>query len=285
MKKATHREYSKSINVAIDYINAHLHEAIDLKTIAEVANISEYHFHRIFKAYIGESLGAYISRIRLENTALNLQISNKPLIEIADKSGYESPPALSKAFKKHFGLSPSAFRNLHAYFTSRHIKPIKDDIDLHPEIKTIEKKALVYVRIIAEYGSTKEYDTAWSKLIDYATKKGILSNNSEFIGLSFDDPDITKPHQCRFYACVTTNKTLKPEGEFGTKTIEKGKYAVFTLKGSYSGLNSLYKSVYFNWLPHSEFELRDGTSFEKYVKYDAQTDENKTVTEIYIPIK
>lgn len=73
MKEATKNEYNKSINKIIDYINSHLKENIDLSKLAEIANISEYHFHRIFKAFIGESVGTYITRIRLEFAAQLLQ--------------------------------------------------------------------------------------------------------------------------------------------------------------------------------------------------------------------
>ena len=116
MKIETNNEYNKAINQSVDYINEHLNESIDLKKIAGIANVSEFHFHRIFKAYIGESVGTYISRLRLENAAQKLQITDFTLTEIAEKTGYQSQYSLSKAFKKHFGLTPSAFKNIQNYF-------------------------------------------------------------------------------------------------------------------------------------------------------------------------
>lgn len=134
MKPITNSEYNKSINLAVDYINQHLHESIDLITIAKIANISEYHFHRIFKAYIGETIGAYTSRLRLEKAAQKLQTTRQTLTEIAEKTGYQSQYSLSKAFKNHFGISPTAFRNLETYFTERFVKPEHKAIELNPKI-------------------------------------------------------------------------------------------------------------------------------------------------------
>ena len=285
MKKITHNEYHKSINKAIDFINSHLKDTVDLKTLANVANISEFHFHRIFKAFIGESLGAYITRLRLENVAQKLQITKDTLEEIAEKTGYQTQYSLSKAFKKHFGITPSAFRNIETYFSSQAPRTKCEPMELKPIINEIEKKKLVYIRIIAKYGSEKDYEIAWEKLWEFAKKKEILNHKNEFIGLSFDDPNITKSEKCRFYACISTDKQIKPNGEFGLQTIEKGKYAKFTLKGNYSGLDRLYKAIYFDWLPNSNVRLRNSMPFEKYLNNPDKVAESDLLTEIYIPIK
>jgi AraC family transcriptional regulator len=285
MKIITYNEYQKAINLAVDYINAHINETVDLKSLSEIANISAFHFHRIFKAIIGESVASYISRLRLENVAQQLQTSNQTLDEIAEKTGYQSQFSLSKAFKKHFGIAPSAFRNSHNDCSAQS-PPVKYfSRELFPEIRTIEKKELVYIRIIAGYGSENEYETAWGKLWKYAGQKGIANERTEFIGLSFDSPDITKPEQCRFYACITTEQALKPEGEFGRISIEGGKYAVFTLTGSYAGLTELYQTIYGHWLPSGKEKLRNSMPFEKYLNNPEIVEESELLTEIFIPVR
>ena len=153
MKEITQNEYNKSINKVVDFINNNLHNVIDLKRLAAVANISEFHFHRIFKAFIGETLGSYISRLRLERAARILQTSNNTLEIIADRTGYQTAYSLSKAFKKHFGISPSAFRNIENFFSQNTRKEKLQAIVLNPKITDIEKMELVYIRIISKYGA------------------------------------------------------------------------------------------------------------------------------------
>jgi len=191
----------------------------------------------------------------------------------------------SKAFKKHFGVTPSAFKNIQTYFSSQISKTEHEPFELHPNIVHIENKNLVYIRIIAKYGSELDYRTAWKKLWQYAKQKNIVNEKSEFIGLSFDDPNITKPEQCRFYACISTDTPIKPEAEFGVRTIENGKFAVFTHKGAYSGLNRLYQSIYLDWLPNTNKKLRHSIPFEKYLNNPDKVKEDDLLTEIYIPIK
>ncbi|MFP4557113.1 MAG: GyrI-like domain-containing protein [Bacteroidales bacterium] len=285
MRVVTNNEYNKAINRSIDYINGNLNKSIDLKTIAKIANISEFHFHRIFKAFIGESLGSYITRLRLENAAQKLQVTNFTLTEIAEKTGYHSQFSLSKAFKKYFGVTPSAFKNIQNYFSSQISKPDYQPLELHPKIAKIQSKQLVYIRIISKYGSESDYRKAWKKLWQFAKHKCIVNGSNEFIGLCFDDPNITKHEQCRFYACISTDKSLESEGEFGVQSIEEGKYAVFTHKGSYAGLNNLYQSIYLHWLSKANIRLRDSMPFEKYLNNPDIVKEEDLLTEIYIPIK
>ncbi len=284
MKKTTQNGYNKSINIAVDYINKHLNETIDLKTIANVAMISEFHFCRIFKAYIGESIGVYINRLRMERVAHLLQISNNTLTEISEKTGYQSQQSLSKAFKKHFGVTPSAFRNLNTYLSSKLPKLKYKSIELSPKIVEVKSKNLVYIRIIAKYGSTLDYETAWGKLYEFANNQNLINENSEYIGLSFDDPNITEEDKCRFYACISTDKKIKADGEFGVYKIDGGKFALFVHKGAYSGLNNLYQSIYLDWLPEHYTEIRNSNSFEKYLNSPDKVKEEDLLTEIYIPI-
>ena len=71
---------------------------------------SEFHFHRVFKAFKGESIGAHISRLRIEAAARLLRYSALSIEDIAFNIGYEAPAALSKAFKNQYGITPTQYR-------------------------------------------------------------------------------------------------------------------------------------------------------------------------------
>jgi AraC family transcriptional regulator len=106
----TYQEYFKAMNTAVNFINEHLHETINLRNLAEAVHISGFHFHRIFKAILGECPGRYIRRLRMEKVAFRLTATEQTLVEIAEQTGYQSSQALSKAFRKYYGLAPSEFR-------------------------------------------------------------------------------------------------------------------------------------------------------------------------------
>ncbi|MDU1890414.1 MAG: AraC family transcriptional regulator [Dysgonomonas sp.] len=285
MKETTLNEYEKAVNKVVDYINQHLFDSPDIKKLSEIANLSEFHFHRIFKTIIGENIGEYISRLRLEYIAERLQMSDYSLEDIAIRTGYATKHALSKAFKKHFGVSPSVFRaqpkdSRYNFFeeNKREIMP------LIPEIRIVEAKKVVYIRIIDWYGSPESYVVAWKKLGNFARENNLVNEQTEFIGLSFDNPMITLPENCRFYACFTTQEDVEATGPFGIQIIDGGEYAVFTLKGSYSQLLDIYYNIFLLWLPSSEYKLRKGYSFEKYLNNPGKVSEEDLLTEIYVPV-
>lgn len=61
--------YRARLNRAIEYIDEHIGDKLDLETVAGIAAFSKYHFHRVFSSMVGEPLGAYIQRLRLEKAA------------------------------------------------------------------------------------------------------------------------------------------------------------------------------------------------------------------------
>lgn len=284
MKTDTRNTYEKAVNRVIDYINGYLYSMPSIKELSEVANISEYHFHRIFKTIIGENIGEYINRIRLEDIAQRLRAKEYSLQQIAETTGYGTKHALSKAFKKHFGISPSEYckqpKNIELFFKQERVS-----YTMVPEIRDIAEKQIVYIRIIDRYGTPESYTKAWHDLRHFAKENNLVRADTEYIGLSFDDPTITLPEKCRFYACFTTREKIKPKGPFGVRTISAGQYAVFLHKGEYQKLIDSYYYIYIKWLPHSSYKLRGTMSFEKYLSNSGGIDEDDLLTEIYIPIK
>jgi len=82
-----------------------------LDDLARVACFSRYHFHRVFSAMMGEPLGQFIGRVRLERAATRL-LSNRHLAvtDIALDCGFTSPATFARAFKEAFGVSASQWR-------------------------------------------------------------------------------------------------------------------------------------------------------------------------------
>ncbi len=282
--ETTHQEYFKAINRAVDYINEHLDSPINLNDLADVAHISGFHFHRIFKSLLGESPGEYIQRLRLEKAIFRLQTTRLTLTEIAEQTGYQSPHALSKAFKKRFGISPSVYRaqpsDLSVSVESAAF------ITIEPEIREIGSKQVITVRVVSPYRQADAFVHAWQKLLRFTDASGIPGKDDghEYLTLSRDISTITHPDLCRIYACITAMPGVRPKGEFGSQTIDGGTYAVFTYKGAYRNLEGLYCFIYRNWIPNSEYELRDISFFERYLNTPDTVLQDELLTEVYIPV-
>ncbi|MEW6402415.1 MAG: AraC family transcriptional regulator [Chloroflexota bacterium] len=104
--------YSERISDVQRYIREHTDEPLNREVLAEIAGFSVPHFHRIFTAQVGENIASYVRRVRMERAGRKLRMGAVDITEVALAAGYDSHAAFSKAFKQHFGLSPSEFRQL-----------------------------------------------------------------------------------------------------------------------------------------------------------------------------
>ena len=287
VKADTENLYHKRINKVIHYINNHLDENLDIEKLARLGNYSTYHFHRIMRAYLGESLGAFVVRLRLETAATLLSHSNEAINEIAFKVGYENPSSFNKAFKKRFEVSPAELRKNNEIFIKRESSKIKFNAmenlkSLEPKLKTIKNKKVVYARALGNYNTSAE--KAWKTVGDFVKRKKLFGFKTEFIGISHDDPNVTEAEKLRYDACISISKELEPEGEIGVQEIKGGKFAIFTHKGSYDKLINSYDYIFGKWLPGSGNELRSVCGFEKYLNSPENSKPEKLKTEIYVPI-
>ena len=282
MKNITYNDYVQRINKVVAYINNHLDETLDLKTLANEAALSDFHFHRIFKALKGEAIGGYITRLRLEATARLLRYTALTIEEIAFNIGYETPASLSKAFKKQYGISPTEYRtNKDTYIMKKEI--INPDLALKtPKIVTLEPKNLIYIALTGAYGSL-DYGKAYEQLWAVIKAQKLFTKGIESICISYDDPKITEGSLQRSDVCLAIHKLATPQDEVSCKTLAGGKYAVFFYQGSYENLSQVYDTAV-RWVIDQQYRLREEPFFEKYLNDARRTPKEKLKTEIYIPI-
>ena len=282
MQSRTENIYKEKINQVIDYISANLHQPLQLDVIADTINVSQRQLLRIMNSALNEPLSAYVARQRIERAVLLMQTEEMSLTKLASMIGYDNPQSFSKAFKKQMGISPKAYMEALQHRLEGLVGNHSNGsyLPVSAEICQFEGLELVYIRIMGKYGVGESYETAWNKLIAFLKTNQAISKETRFIGLSFDDPNVTHSNQCRFYACVSVQKKIIPMGEFGTIQLQAGKYAVYTLKGSCSGLQELYNNISVN----CDYTIRHGMAFEEYIDWE-KADHNEQITKVYIPIR
>lgn len=269
-------DYLRSIQKVLKMIEDEL-EFVTLEELIRISGYSYYHFHRIFKAYTGESLKKYIKRLQLEKTLQKMQVDKENITQIAIQAGYHMPSSFNKAFKEMFGVSPSEYKK--KYEISRieypHIEPIRTEIIANKEMYMIRHK-----------GNYDDLDIPIKNFMAFAIKNRLIQKNFYLYAIPHDNPDITHNEKLRFDICIEKIKKvdISTKEEIHIKTINGGKYAVFLHQGDPRNLNRLYNSIFGKWLYSSNVTLRDEPIFQKFLnnKYEVQKDE--LLTEVYVPI-
>ncbi len=298
MKEETLRFYRERILQVLLHIQRHLDEELPLAELARVACLSPYHFHRVFRGMVGESVAEHVRRLRIERAALQLKHTRYPVTRVAFDAGYESHEAFTRAFKGAFGESPSQYRRNRGALafmnapSGVHFDPRGEAIQFQPEagrqndmkasIKRVEPIRVAFARHVGPY---KECKNAWEKICGWAGPKGLLRPGVQFIGICHDDPEVTPAEKIRYDACITIDKNFLGDGEIGVQIISGGDYAVATHKGSYDNLIETYAVLCGQWIPAQGRQMRSEPSFEVYLNSPDETAPKDLLTDVYVPLE
>jgi AraC family transcriptional regulator len=282
----TYQDYVARINKVLVYIQEHIDEEIPLKDLAHVACFSQYHFHRIFRAFTGETLHAHIRRLRIEKAAGKLKYTKQSITEIALDAGYETPSAFTKAFKKLFGLAPSNFRHQETPQNTMRLRfnTHKEENEMVPEYIEFKELPVLFVRRTGDY--KKSACQAWPVLLNFIKDQGLKLQDVRCFGISHDDPSVTSAEYLRYDACFSAPQDVKAKGEVAKKVLKAGRYAVFVHKGPYEGLENTFDQIFGSWYPSSGEQLDESPCFCEYLNLQEKAAHPEAlITRIYIPLK
>lgn len=106
-RPAVRAETYRRVHRARDYAEAFLERELDLAELAGVANLSPYHFLRAFRAVVGETPGAYVTRRRLERARHLLRSGRCGVLGASLAVGFDSPTSFAAAYRRQYGHPPS----------------------------------------------------------------------------------------------------------------------------------------------------------------------------------
>ncbi|NOH53456.1 AraC family transcriptional regulator [Vibrio coralliilyticus] len=284
-------DYKKRLTPVIRYLEKHFNQPLNLPEVAALANLSPYHFHRTFKAVQGETLADYIRRLRLAAAADDLFKSKQPILNIALEYGFSSSQSLAKAFKQHYGVTPTEFRDCENYqefsklarnskigHTLRKNGNEGESGDPYTgseptmwskrmEIQKFEATKLAYIRVTGPYG--EGYQEPSSRLYQWAGMKGLAENTCIFI--FHDNPEITPNDKCRTDICLMVPEDTEVPGNIELQDFPGGDYAVMRQKITEPNQYSKAWDDLMSNVINSGMENDDRPCFELYHSYDPVT--------------
>lgn len=281
-------EYKARLDAVILYMHEHLAGEIDLAELAKVAGFSPFHFHRLFTSLTGETPQQYLMRMRLEMAAnMLVKYFGYSITEIAMQCGFSSPSTFARAFKAHFGVSATAYRAAEEKPVPVGVKPIsfsRDDLPaLKIETKTVPDWNLAYVSNLNGY-DLPLICKAWNQLQRWAVSQGLLKKETRALGISFDDPLITDPKKCRYYACLTIPEGFMPRPPIGFMKLAGSKCLVAHVSCLPHQIQAVYMYLYRDWLVESGFQPDNLPPYEVYLNRPEENPDGRLVMDIYIPI-
>ncbi|WP_343210555.1 AraC family transcriptional regulator [Anaerolentibacter hominis] len=271
------------INQSIDYILQNITENLTVKNVADHFHYSEYYFGRIFKDETGETVYAFMKRLKMDQSAIDMKLKyDESITNIGLYYGY-SPSNYSSAFKKHHAASPAQFRkSANVGSVVNPFCPARVDVfeafgfyNDKIRIDEMEQIRVLYRRLIGNYSDIKD---AWIKMLD--DYKSYIHASTWMLEKFYDDPSIASNSGCICDLCLSADEDCELEN---VAVIKGGKFAIYRFEGNISDIFRAVQGVFSIWLPRSGYEMSERYGLNIYRKTDFE--HNLVVMDLCIPIR
>lgn len=293
---AANDEYTRRIDRVIDYLREHPDESHKLEDLAKIACFSEFHFHRVFRAMTGETLGEFTSRLRLEKAARLLKRSTQSATEIALECGFSSSATFSRAFRQTFGTSPSNYRKSGSVENSKirkelfpkneYLLPMTDAAKQKAfpvEIKRFKEWDVAYIRVSNAFEDGVVLE-AFAKMIDWLRSADLFDKGTLF-GMAVDDPSVTPKHLYRYEVCFAPDVPFETPPGISRMTIPARDYGVCRVSGDIRVVATAWDYLLSGWLIRSDYEPDDAPGFEILLNKEKALDWSYFDLDLAFPVR
>ena len=276
--------YEQRLNDVIDYIEKNFDGSLSLEHLADVAHFSKFHFHRLFKAYTGETPNVFVRRLRLQKALVVIERKPKRnLAEIALESGFAQSSDFSRAFKEVYGYPPSQHKKGRVaedskirqdmvenkgYGFRRPNEPVEGD-DFQVRIEDLPAQRIAYVRVIGGY-RPERLMAGLNRLLTWGRRRGIYPG-ANLASCSPDNPDLVPSSRYRIDLSMILPKGTKETGPISFATMPALRYAMVHCHGDILKVDRAWTYLFSNWLPASGYEPLDAP----YVEIFRNSDDSK----------
>lgn len=289
MKKiSTRKSHYEQINLALAHIHFNFGNKLTAEDLANISGYSIFHFHRIFKEITGENVNDYIRNTRLEKASNLLLYNQHQTIEtISINSGFATAAGFRTAFKKKFLVSPKDWRKSGYDSSSEKLNEaleyIEKEYDIKtPSIVTNEPIPMLYTLV---YGYKNDMSPEWNQLKELCEEAGVLGSPHRYLGLFHNHPSFASFSNSRYIACIETQEDVYRSGKMGKCVISGGKFAKFEFTCTHKDLYKMMHLAYINWLPESNYEVRNFPAYVEYKNPEALLKNESLEVDFYMPIQ
>lgn len=276
MRANTNHRYLARIETVVDALLSAPAAAHSVESLAALAHMSEYHFHRVFRSVMGETVHATVRRVRLGFAADRLVAGTEPVAQIAYASGYESPESFARAFRALARSTPVEFRRRHRrdwHSTQPRVVVADADVELVDQ-PACEALAWRHDGPIAAIPQSVRLFWQWQ------LRRALLPHVRQRIGIVY--PDRTEPRGIHYYAGILVDPTERATDDVVRLSLPGGRYARYALHGPGSQIAPAFVSMQRDWLPASGYTLDARPLLERYFEPFGV---DEPVIELLLPVR
>jgi AraC family transcriptional regulator len=230
------------------HVQANLDGDLSIAALARVAGLSAFHFAREFARATGESVKHYTQRLRLERAAARLSLHRGPILDVALDCGFQNHETFSRAFRRHFSVSPREYRAQGGARAERRREAASEAVVRTEQftlsatrVRELGEMSLAFIRQHGPYESASE--EPWDALFAWATARRVPKPHV-WLGIGHDVPGVTPAERLRFDAALVVAKPFAARGRIAHQVLPAAAYAVTTHVGAYHTLPKAYSEIF-----------------------------------------
>lgn len=285
---ASRTPYHDRMQRALDHIDRHLGDDLDLASISAVAAFSKFHFHRQFVATFGLTVQRYVQLARLQRASHRLAFHGQRVTDVALDAGYDAPDAFARAFRRQFGQSPSSFRSAPDWAPWRAaLLPLDHarNRSMPTYDVTIRHFPDTRVAILPHVGDMDSIGDTIRRFIAWRRANRLSPADAATFNLFHSDPHAMAAGPVRIDLCVATDRDVPLADGMTIGSIPGGRCAVVRVIGRADDLEAPALHLYRDWLPDSGEEPRDFPLFCQRVRFFPEVAKGDAITDLFLPLR
>lgn len=291
MRHTQRQRYAGQIDRVVQYLQgldwSRTEQSPDLEALAGIANLSSWHFHRIFRLMTGESIGDLMRRIRVARGVAVLDDGSMQVTHAAMASGYATSQAFARAVREVTGQTPTQLRRSQDLLSSLRAQlRIESDSRATPPLSIeITSIAPFTVQALRNVGDYKDLDAGYGRLFDLVFAELPMQSLQGIYGVPLDDPLSVPAHLCRFECAVQLEGTVSIAAPVAEMRLGGAHYVVARHVGDYNLIHSVIDDLADALLDCAGISFADAPVHIRYLDQPEDCPADRLRADIFIPIE
>lgn len=265
----------QKVSQVVENIESNLAGELNIAVLANELGLSSWHFQRLFKSIVGDSLGGYLRGRRLTKGAELLLETEFDIIQIASAVGFNSHEAFTRSFKKYFKMVPKDFREERPQVLLNKKPHLNKDLQdfifngIERDPLIVDRSALHLSGYTTEIASPffasetmcQDIFQVWQKLIN----EGGIPTPRDYAGVTLSSSGDYIEEKVTFLASEVLNSSQCKDGRIHIE-LPGQKVAMFKISIDLNedNLGKTIDYIYGLWLPNSKFNRGSGHDYEYF---------------------
>ena len=257
----------RRVHQVMDHVRDHPAEPHSVESLAAHVHSSPFHFHRIFRAVSGETVGNFVQRARLERAAYLMKAKpERSLTAIAMDTGFPTSQEFSRSFRRAYGVAPSRWdrKGRLASPEGRAEHRASPPVDVEAQIVERPRVRLAYTRVRPAF-PVPNLEAGFTRLTEWLETRDVSWQHARVVGMSWDNYETTPMDRLSYDLGIEVPESVTADRDFGIRELGPFLAVEVVCEGPMQHIADAWDYLYETWFPEASYEPADLPAMKWFV--------------------